>query len=536
MFGDFAHLSSGDTIDADLCIIGAGAAGISIAHSFVGQRTRVCLVESGGFDFEAETQDLYAGTSIGLPVALDSGRLRMFGGTTNHWGGRCVPFSPAELAKRSWVPYSGWPISSETLQPYYDRARSICGFTQPRLERDDMFRLLNLDTTLAATGDVEPLFLPFAPHEGAIYWNFGTSYRDELEKAENIRVLLHGNLVGFDTDATARHVERIRLRDLAGKSASVSARYFVLCTGGIENARLLLLPGDHAPSGIGNSRDLVGRFFMQHPRVVKAATIAASERFSPLQDFYNDFIGPDGVQYAVGVTLSDQAQRRAQILSCSATFEYEGDPEAGSTAAQDIWRKLRDGRWADDLGTKVWRVIRDLPGFASSAERWVRSGRHPLLPLMTTSVTVELEQLPDPDSRVTLGAERDALGLPRVETDWRISDLERETARQFMVALGAYLGARGLGRLRVEPALEQPGDAWAEAVNETYHYLGTTRMAADPSQGVVDIDCRVHGMDNLFVAGSSVFPTGGYANPTLTITALALRLADRFRDIFAQTL
>ena len=533
MFDNLASLDGGQTIEADLCIIGGGAAGIAIASDFISSGIQVCLVESGDFDFEQDTQDLYSGSSSGRQVALDIGRLRFFGGTTNHWGGRCAELTATQMAERSWVPYSGWPITSATLSPYYRRARSVCGFTQPWLTSEATFELLGLDEGLAVAGDLETQLWRFTPSDGMRAWNFGVAYRAALKRAQNIRVLLHANLVGFVTDPTGRHVERVNLRSLGGHTASVRSRFFVLCAGGIENARLLLLPNEYAPAGLGNGRDLVGRFFMQHLRVT-AATIATTDRLSPLQDFYNVTIGPDGVQYQVGVNPSASMASRTKLLNATAVLDYEGDPEAGSTAALDIWRKLRTGKWTDDLGTHVWRVVRDLPAFVSNAERRFRTGRHPLLPLAKTSVIVDLEQLPNPESRVQLGTERDALGLPRTLTDWRVSDLERETARQFMIALGTEFGARGLGRLRIDPSFEEPGDAWTEAITETYHYMGTTRMAVDPSKGVVDIDCRVHGMDNLFVGGGSVFPTGGHVNPTLTITALALRLADHLRDAVGQ--
>jgi choline dehydrogenase-like flavoprotein len=532
VFDDLVRLDSGQTIEADICVIGAGAAGISIACAFIGSDNEVCVVESGGFDFEADTQNLYSGRSADTSVALEAGRLRMFGGTTNHWGGRCAEFSADELAERSWVPYSGWPISAAELARYYDRARKVCGFNQPWRGPEETFELLGLDRRPAVAGDVEPQLWHITQHDGGMYWNFGTQYRTVLERTRNVRVLLHANLVAFRTDPTMRHVESVEVRSLTGNAASVRARLFVICTGAIENARLLLLPNQYGPAGLGNSHDLVGRFFMQHIRA-KAATIAVADRLSPIQDFYNDFTGPDQAYYEVGVTLSKRLQSNAKILNGSAVLEYEGDPRAGTTAAQDIWRRLRAGEWADDLGAKVWRVISDLPAFATNAERWLKTGRHPLLPLKVSNVIVDLEQMPDPDSRVRLGTDRDPLGLPRVVTYWKVSGHERETARQFMIALGTAFGMRDLGRLRVEPEFEQPGDAWVSSVTETYHYLGTTRMAVDPSQGVVDTNCRVHGMDNLFVGGSSVFPTGGHVNPTFTITALALRLADYMRKTIA---
>jgi len=535
MIADLRQEEAGRRVATELCIIGGGAAGITIAQSFADLGVQVCLVESGGVQFEEETQQLYAGASVGQFIGLEAGRLRFLGGTTNHWGGRCAELSEAEIADRAWVSYSGWPIGLDDLRPYYKRAKGICGFTAEWQSSDRVLNELGVALPSGGSSDVLTQVWRFAPHDGDVYWNWGSVYRAKLQSAANIKVLLHANLVEFTSSTDASHISEITVRSLTGISSKIAARYYILCCGAIENARLLLVGSEHAPKGFGNSHDLVGRFFMQHLRA-DAAVLFTADRLSPLQELYNDFIGPDAIQYEVGLTLSAAAQQKQGLLNISAILQYHGDPEAGITAAQDIWRRLREGYWTSDLGTKVWRVVRDLQALRTNGERRVFQHRHPLLPLASAGITVDIEQAPNPDSRITLGSDRDRLGMRKIVVDWRLSALERETARYFMIALGGEFARRGIGRLRLEPWLDDDDASWQEAVHETFHHIGSTRMSDDPSRGVVDTNCRVYGMDNLFVAGSSVFPTGGHVNPTLTVVALALRLGDHIKDILARRL
>jgi choline dehydrogenase-like flavoprotein len=525
---DLRRLDSGFAKEVDLCIIGGGAAGIAIAQNLVGLGIQVCLVESGGFDYENETQQLYAGTSIGQPVELLAGRVRSFGGSTNHWGGRCAELSPTEVARRPWIPDSGWPLGLDELEPYYRRARTVCGLEADWASVDDVLQKLNASTLDDFTSAATTYVWRFAPSDGGLFWNFGKAYYDVIRRASNINLLVHANLTKFETNADGRHVTGVTVRSLSGVIGKISAKHYVLCCSGIENARLLLVGNDHAPAGLGNTHDVVGRYFMEHPRAV-AATLFTNDRLSTLQDVFNEFTGPDGVRYQVGLALSQRAQWEGELLNCSAVFEYHGDPEAGTTAAREIWRSLRDGEWPSDIAADAWRVARDIHSVEPNLERLFLHGRPSLLPLQFAAIIVDIEQAPNRESRIYLGTKRDVLGVREAVVDWRLSDLERQTVRRFMLELGADFARRGVGRLRLEPWVDAPDGSWKNGVYEAFHYIGSTRMSPDPRHGVVDVDCGVHGMDNLFVAGSSVFPTSGHVNPTLTIVALALRLADHLK-------
>lgn len=529
MIDDLRLLGSGGTITADLCIIGAGAAGITIAREFAQTPLKVCLVESGGLDFEVETQALYAGESIGLPLdGLEAGRLRFFGGTTNHWGGRCTPLDDVDFARKDWVAHSGWPLTAAELGPYYDRARALCGLGR---RRDDpaVLRALKVAAPPLRRDWLDLKIWQSTPRHDGGAWSFGAVYRDDLARAADIAVLLHANLTQIHCNREASVVEAVTVAALGGASRRIEARCFVLSCGAIENARLLLLTGvDEAAVGLGNGHDLVGRYYMDHLRG-RTAKLVTADRQPAVEETFNYFIA-DGTQWQVGLALSAAAQQERRILNCSAILDYAGDPASGVTAGQTIWRALMQGRWADDMGEQVWRVLRDMDVVAGNLERRLVSGRHPVMPLQWGALILDVEQAPNPESRVTLSRERDALGLQRVRVDWRLTGLERRTADEFTRMAAVELARLDFGRCRLDPWLEEASAA-PSPLSETFHQTGTTRMAASPRDGVVDADCRVHGVANLFVAGSSVFATGGHANPTLTIVALSLRLADHMRSL-----
>jgi choline dehydrogenase-like flavoprotein len=513
----------------DLCIIGAGAAGITIAQQFLNSSTSVCLLESGGLHYESSTQALYSGHSTGQPVDLVGGRVRAFGGSMNHWGGRCAELSEAEIAERAWIPNSGWPLGLKDLAPYYRRAWELCGLDGRGIGADAVFDELRIETRRFSANTAMQVW-QFVPSDGGLFWNFGKVYLDAIARAPNITLALHANATNFSVGERGTHIDDVTVMSENGRMTHVNARAYVLCCSGIDNARVLLAGGPPRGGGIGNARGLVGRYFMEHSRV-QAATVFTTQRLSPLEDILTEYTDARGARYQTGLVISERAQRERALLNASAVLQYVGDPNAGITAAQDFWRNWRDGRWPGDSGDDVWNVIRDFESIEGNLNRYV-GGRPPILPVDSASIIVDIEQVPDPDSRITLGDDRDALGMRTAVVDWRVSDLERTTAREFMIDLGLELGRRGIGRLRLAPWLAG-GGSWREALTETYHYIGATRMSPDPTRGVVDVDCRVHDIDNIFVGGSSVFPTSGHVNPTLTVVALAVRLADRLRRVLA---
>jgi choline dehydrogenase-like flavoprotein len=342
---------------------------------------------------------------------------------------------------------------------------------------------------------------------------FGATYRDDLKNASNITLLLQANVVALEADESATHVRVAKLRALDGSVGEVRAKRFVLACGAVENARLLLLSNSAAPAGLGNHHGLVGRYFMQHPHVA-VATLRTGAADVLESIFAQHAVGTAKVRASLSPSAAVQEERG--LLNCAATLDRTPDPVTGYGALRSVWRDIRQGQWPEQLGSRMRRAFGDPGSMADSDE------------LMT--LYMRSEQAPNPDSRITLSDARDALGLRRARIDWRLSDTDKRTLAEGATSIGESLSGMGLGRVRLAPWLQDADADWPAELWGGCHHMGTTRMSRTAESGVVDEQCRVHGIDNLYVAGSSVFPTGGYANPTLTIVALALRLAEHLRD------
>jgi len=519
MLFDFRELDN-KSIEADLCIVGAGAAGITMARRLAGSGMRVCVLESGGLEFDEENHALYAGTDTGFNQGpgVSNSRLRYLGGATNHWVGHCAPYSKMDFEARPWIPYSGWPIRKHDLDPYYVLAQEVMEIGPYQYDLAE----------ITATKDRLP---PFDIHKIlARCWQmspptrFGTRYRSDLEQASNISVFLHANVTELETGKDVSRVTTARIRTLDGHTGYARAKYFVVACGGIENARLLLLSNSKEPKGLGNQHDVVGRFYLDHLRVDSAATAYVDNNsvFEPVSDTFKTA----GVSYKPMLCPSGKAQKRDETLNwCAQISTVAFRKEAWLLAARDIRDDLRAGKWPDDFADKAWAVISDLDSVARGL--YSRTKPRPL------RILGRCEGTPDPESRITLTSERDALGQHKVQRNWRVSGLEKHTLRSGMRLLGEEFGRLGLGRVKLPEWLMEDNNEWPEPQwGVGVHHLGTTRMAADPRRGVVDANCRVHTTENLFISGGSVFPTSGYTHPTLTVCAMALRLADHLKSLF----
>ncbi|KAF0192507.1 MAG: GMC oxidoreductase [Gammaproteobacteria bacterium] len=505
-------------IDADLCIIGAGAAGMTLARAFIGSGVRVCLLESGGFEHEEATQALYDGEDTGYRQLYDVGksRLRFFGGTTNHWVGHCAPLTEIDFETRPWVPYSGWPINKAALDPYYAPAQALCELGTDSFD-------------LASFSDIRPDLPPFDTAKfSPRVWHlspptrFGQRYRDALVNAANIAIYLHANVTELETNRDVSQVVGAGVKTLDGQQTRVVARYFVLACGGIENARILLLSNRSAPRGLGNDHDLVGRFYIDQLRCEEAAFVAAED--NRLFDTMVGGFRKNGLGFEAMLSPSGATQERHETLNWVAEFETMRATSDWALSMYHLKNLLQTGRWPADLGHDIWSVITHLD--AVGKDIYQRQTARPL------SILARCEVAPDPESRITLTTERDALGQNKVRRHLRVTLREKHTLRSAMRSIGEELGRIGAGRVRLADWLLADNDEWPRPEQQYagVHHIGTTRMAADPAHGVVDRDCRVHGIANLYVGGSSVFPTAGYAHPTLSIVAMALRLADHLKQ------
>jgi choline dehydrogenase-like flavoprotein len=548
---DYLDKSAAADYQADLCVIGAGPAGIAIAQAFLGTSTTICLIEGGGLTGEDRSQSLYDGASTGsTPFDAGTSRMRVFGGSCTLWGGGCIPLADSDLEARDWVPDSGWPLRYADLAPWYQKARDFC-----QIESGHEFG----PGTFHGPTPRAPLDLDTEAMVNFIFARspitFGEAYRDTLAHAANITVLLHANVMELRATDNAGAVTDATIGSVDGRRGRVRARHYVLAAGGIENARILLLSDSVAPNGLGNDHDLVGRYFMDHPR----GSIGSIRSAQPdrLTRPYERSVGKVRAPVASEIGLSLEAQRKHRILNARVhPFAVEGDVPRGIRALRDVRSALRPPtrNEAALLEARLSAALQNGPGGATAtlagpqhiAISAMRLGLHigDVIRAVASKVSdrptvtserVELvgffEQAPNRDSRIMLDDKRDALGLRRVRVDWRLTDLDRHTHRALTALTGGRLADACGGRF--EAAAWTIDDDAPSDVHGTAHHMGTTRMAGDPSQGVVDAQGKVHGVANLHVAGSSVFPTGGWAFPTFTLIALSLRLAEQLRVLLS---
>jgi choline dehydrogenase-like flavoprotein len=526
MLVDARHLADGTTIDADVCIVGAGPAGLTLARELIDTRLTVCLLESGGREPDAATQALDAGENVGYPYyPLHTARSRSLGGSSVLWhvpregedvGARMRPLDPIDFEQREWIAYSGWPFGYDHLEPYYRRAQAVCRIEPASYDPGSWTEATRRPLPLG--DDVQTILYKIAPRD-----LFVRVYPEEVGRADNITTYLHASVLEIETHESGDRATHVRVATRLGNRFRVRATMFVLAAGGIETPRLLLLSRSTHPEGLGNRHDLVGRFFMEHPHFWSGVVVPGDPAIFERTAFYNDIHLVNRVAVVGKLALSDATLRRERLLNQNVQlmpvhrpdpFRYRTLDAAPIVAAKAMARghitpshaRRVVGGWRD-IGAVVFRKLRPAP-----------ATRVFVLANMT-------EQVPNRDSRVMLGSECDPFGQPHVRLDWRIAPQDVRSAVRTQEILGAALERAGIGRLHRDLLDDTP----PPGTHGGYHHMGTTRMHVDPSQGVVDADCRVHGMANVYIAGSSVFPTGGYANPVLTTIALTLRLADHVK-------
>ena len=496
MFIDSRELPQDSMLQADVCIIGAGAAGISIAREFIGTNKQVILLESGGLEYDQKIQSLYSGINTGLPsFDIDVNRLRYFGGTTNHWAGHSRPLDPIDFEKKQWMPNSGWPITRQDLEPFYKRA-------QPILELGG-YDYENLGPLTQASG-LEALSLDDKRLKTAVYGQspptrFGSKYRDELEKADNIAVYLYANVLEITANESAQHIEQLKIVSIGGHHFKARATQIILATGGMENARLLLLSKHNTPNGLGNDNDLVGRFFMDHVLLRPGLDVSFTHPGLDLRLYHALHKVDGGKRFAI--VAATEAVLREEQLSNFRMHLYPTNPH---------------------YQTPIGGIFSDVDNF---------DGPNPLEKARNNSIAMHmvLEPVPNPDSRITLSqTQLDMFEQPNLEVKWLVEEADLNHAYRAMELIAIEFGRMGLGRGYSQ--LFKDKTEWPKHMEAGKHHCGTTRMSNDPKTGVIDAKCRVFGIDNLYIAGSSVFPTIGYANPTITIVALALRLSDHIKE------
>jgi choline dehydrogenase-like flavoprotein len=520
MIADFRKADTPTEFDADICIVGSGAAGLTLAAHVAGP-LRVLIVEAGDWAPTRGVDDWLTGEASDFAFdGFNDGRMRAFGGATRRWAGQLMRLDAIDFEKRDWVPHSGWPITLHDLEPFYDRAETFLGAGKAVYDSRIWARFGIRDPGFANV-DVFPKFTVYMPQP-----DFTKAFGAKLVR-ENpaIRILLNATALEVALDADAKRVAGVRIAAENGRTGIVRARAYALCGGGIENPRLLLASNSVVPAGVGNARDLVGRFFQDHPNGDTGIVTSARPRV-----FQNQFrkLRRAGVTYWPKLSFTDAAQRRGRYLNANALMVYDYDDDSALVRAKGAIAAVR-ARSSSAMVRDGLRVLRHVPELAAQAVHTAATGKALRFDPSRIMLHTFAEQVPDPDNRVTLSTARDRFGIGRPRLAWRVHPDELRTMRAFTEAAGAEFRRLGLGELALAPWLDQGIEGARAEVKDFYHHAGATRMATTPVEGVTDPDCRVFDTDNLYIAGGSVFPTSGYANPTLTMVALAIRLADTLR-------
>jgi choline dehydrogenase-like flavoprotein len=523
----------------DVCIVGAGAAGITVCAELMESGCRLCVLESGTETKTEFADSLRKVESHGIEVLRQS-RERILGGSTHTWAGLCVPLDPVDFAARGWPYHWGWPITREELVPYYKRSAERYGFPHLDAFEDAGPFVDNAPAEPGWRNCEEKVFL-----RPANALRFGPKFK-HLFLTQDVDLILGATVVELPAEGSRgkTRVTAALCRDETGRTILITADRFVLAAGAIDNARLLLNSKSTVREGLGNERDQVGRYLMNHPTTDTVRVIRLREPVHWLGRYawrpYDG--GSDGI---IGIRLREPQQLKEGVLNSYTRvlphYPWTGRPEIR------VWRefaRLARARFGDerslggrsrlatggDLAHAAWEAFVSMPGLLRLMvlRLIIMSHRNPRVTMIDLLNFVEME--PRPENRITLTDDRDALDMPIPRVVHELSQRDLESLHRLHEQIAMDLEAMGCGGELVGTPDELAKAEWIDL----YHYLGTTRMGTDPEHSVVNLDLRVHTVDNLYVAGGSVFPTSGCANPTMTIVALSIRLAEHLRTTSAK--
>lgn len=497
---DARTAADGLTLETDVCIVGAGPAGLALAWALQSSGMGVVLIESGRHGRDRAADDLNRGDSLGDPYPdLMAARSRTIGGTSAIWntmvGGmphaKYVPLDRIDFERRDWIPESGWPVTRAMLEPYYRKAEVVAGL-EPA----------GADSATLEAGRGSPLSFPDGSLVSAVY-RFGAAERfgivlpAALHLSQDVTLLYGATVTELATTDGGARVAAAGWATRSGTRGAVRASWFVLASGGIENARLLLLSN--------HSHAWLGRGFMEHPVDGTLRLVTRSPALAPDAGFYGYPAGVDGPARMGRIGLSPELLHSEKLMNASLRLIVDEEPAVlHSESLRPAARRLVPF-------PRLRRVVGDAIRGIGAATGGLSPARYRIL--------IDLEQAPHRDNRVVLSERRDVFGRPVAALHWRWREKDQANREHIRSIVAREIERAGAGR--IESAVQVALDP------NSHHQMGATRMHPDPGEGVVDQHLRVHGVENLYATGSSVFPTAGFANPTFTILALTLRLADR---------
>jgi choline dehydrogenase-like flavoprotein len=530
------HISSNDP-NVDICLVGTGPVGIALALELERRGRDVLVLESGDDDVKPSEASRAEIVDPLRHVSMDLAVCRALGGTSWTWGGRCVPYDAVDWMQRDFVVEARWPIGPEELDRWNQRAAQIlnCG------DRFDIPYPSKLTDGLKL--------------ESVERWSRRSQlmldYREHILSSERIRLSINATVIGMNFSTDGMRVESLDVSTPLGPR-QVRARRFVLAMGGVETTRFLLNVQQKCPVHFGGIDGPLGRYYMGH--ISGKITDIVFDRPRDMEELDFKLDASAGAFYRRRFMLSAETQLRHRVLNTafwpdnpafydpnhrsgvlSAVFLALAFPPTGRKLLPEGIRLAHTGPRPYPLGSHMRNAVLGAPRATADfykilRDRFLRKPRKPGF-LVTNSggcyaLHYHAEQVPNPNSRITLSGERDSFGVARARVDLRYCDQDIESVIDSHRLLDQALRANGIGRLRFMYPEEQLQDRVYSQAADGYHQAGSTRMGIDPRTSVVDSDLRVHGIANLFVASSSVFPSSGQANSTFLAVTFALRLAE----------
>lgn len=517
MIVDLAGSMTVPEFSAEICIVGAGASGIVLAAELVRQGRWVLLLESGGAQAEAAAQQLNACEYTGQPrQSRSESRFRVLGGTTTVWGGQILELQDEDFTVRHWIKNCKWPFQKAGLASYYQRALGAEGLESACSTDEDVWRAMKIEAP-ALGRDFSAYFTRWCPEP-----DFARRYRDLLQ-SPNLLVVLHATATKLLLDTNGARVQGIATKTPDGRERTFSAQQYILCQGTIESVRFLLQPFADGQTAPWNRSGLLGRYFQSHLDCNTAA-IPAADAARLRQWFANVYLG--GLKYHPKFRLNAPAQEQARILNVAGSITCIHPAEMELRRVKSLARNFLRRGDADAKLRDLPATLRRLPTMLRLAYGYRAHGRAAWPKTSAFHLRVHCEQEPQSASNITLMDDRDAAGLLRAKIDWRVSALEWKTIRKFTEFAREMFAARFGVELQPRPELANPEGHRDIVFDNSHHDMGGARMAESPSQGVVDPDLKLHGIENAYLCSAAVFPTSGFSNPTHTLIALAIRLAD----------
>jgi choline dehydrogenase-like flavoprotein len=515
---DLDNVSSGEGFDSDICVIGAGIAGLVLSRRLASYGFHVYLLEAGGPELEERSQELYKSEMRGkLHGGTTEGRFRTYGGASTRWGGQLLSYPDEVFRERALFGGIGWPISQGDVRPFYPEIFKIMGVNELGFGDDLMERFGTRKAVQSP--DVRVRFSKFAPFSRR---NLAKTLGKECLASDRVTVFFHANATTVDLAPDGTKILSVTVRNYQGGEFKFRAREYVICTGTIESSRLLLSSTSVHPGGVGNQTDQVGRYFHDHV-TVKALSLGKKSKAIFAKYFSPYYI--EETLHSPKLEATPALQERLGLPEVMAQFFiHEGD--SGFGLLRQTLVNLQRGKLEP-------RIIKEFPSLVGGAVRMAYAlkvkGRRVISDNAGISMNIETEQTPRPDSRIQISDELNAVGIRKTIVDWKVSLEDGEAMRRYAGAADLFLRALGMTDLEWKPGPQDDPRAWVEAGEDILHPMGGTRMGTSPENSVVDKDLCVHGVENLFIASCSTYPSGGSSNPTFTMMALACRLADFFK-------